>query len=86
MGDTLISALALLLPFILVVYVLRFAFRHAERKQEIQAIVAQRESSDLEERVRVLEQIVTDHNPMLAQEIEGLRELPDRSLAKAKAD
>lgn len=86
MGDTLISALALLLPFILIVYILRFAFKHAERKQDIQAMMAQRESSDLEERVRVLEQIVTDTNPMLAQEIEGLRTLPDRTASKEKAN
>ncbi|NNC48100.1 MAG: hypothetical protein HKO13_06680 [Sphingomonas sp.] len=76
--------MALLLPFTLVVYVLRFAFSHAERKQEIQAIVAQKESSDLEERVRVLEQIVTDNSPTLAHEIEGLRTLPDPGLTKGK--
>lgn len=85
MGDTLISALALLLPFVLIVYILRFAFKHAERKQQIEANYAAEKAAQyavqnkiLEDRVAVLEQLAIDSGAETAAQIEALRQLPER--------
>lgn len=85
MGDTFISFLAIFLPFFFVMFILRHHFKMRERQMDLDMLQAQEGNSALEERVRVLEKIVTDNNPALAQEIEALRTLPDPSLSKEKA-
>ena len=77
MGDTFISVLAIFLPFFFVMFILHHTFQLKRQRMEVDALEAKARSSDLEERVRVLEKIVTDNNPTLAQEIDSLRALPD---------
>ncbi|HAU22658.1 MAG TPA: hypothetical protein DCS24_08725 [Erythrobacter sp.] len=65
----------------------RRAVRHEERKLELKARIAEAKSGEtevssdahrkLEERVRVLERIVTDGNDDLARQIESLRDLQE---------
>ena len=73
------------LPVSAVLYMAHRFFRFREKKLEIEARVAAEKaaqyvsgSRELEERVRVLEQIVTDGGAQTAAQIEALRE-PRRS-------
>ena len=70
------------LPVLALVFIVHRALRHNERKLELRAEIArasqgasdqQRLRSDLEQRVRVLEQIVTDSGAETAAQIEALR-------------
>ena len=85
MGDTFISFLAIFLPFFFVMFILRHHFKMRERQMDLNLLQAQEGNNALEERVRVLEQIVTDNNPRLAQEIDALRTLPDTTATKEEA-
>lgn len=85
MGDTFISFLAIFLPFFFVMFILRHHFKMRERQMDLNLLQAQEGNSALEERVRVLEQIVTDNNPRLAQEIDALRTLPDPTATNEEA-
>ena len=85
MGDTFISFLAIFLPFFFVMFILRHHFKMRERQMDLNLLQAQEGNNALEERVRVLEQIVTDNNPRLAQEIDALRTLPDTTATNGEA-
>ena len=65
-------------------------FKFREKKLEIEAMNAAEKaaqyasrSHELEERVRVLEQIVTDGGAQTAAQIEALRQPPQRSVKRA---
>ena len=77
MDSNMIGAIAIVLPFLFAMFILHHTFKLKRQAMETEALKARAESSDLENRVRVLEKIVTDNNPMLAQEIEALRALPE---------
>jgi len=82
-GEVLSVLIAVIVPALLVAYIASRFFRLREKKLEIEAMVAAEKaaqyasrSSELEARVRVLEQIVTDAGAQTAAQIEALRERP----------
>ena len=82
-GDVFSLLIALTLPTILLIYVFRRWFIYKEKQLEVQArSTAERaaeyatSNAELEQRVRVLEQIVTDNGAQTAAQIEALRGVP----------
>lgn len=80
-GDVMGLLIALMVPTILLIYVIRRWFSYKEKQLDIQARVSAERAaeyavsnSELEQRVRVLEQIITDHGAQTAAQIEALRE------------
>jgi len=85
-----IAAIVIGLPVAFLMMVANRYFRLRERKLEVEAGLAAEKaaqyasrSHELEERVRVLEQIVTDGGAQTAAQIEALRE-PVRRVAKRR--
>ena len=79
-GEVIIAVVAVGLPVILLMLIATRYFRLREKKLEIEATLAAEKaaqyasrSSELEQRVRVLEQIVTDRGAETAAQIEALR-------------
>lgn len=79
-NDVLALFIVLLVPTILLIYVFRRWFSYREKQLEVQArTTAERaaeyaaSNKELEQRVRVLEQIVTDSGAQTAAQIEALR-------------
>jgi hypothetical protein len=79
------------LPTIMLLVVFNRFFKFREKKLEVEALHAAEKaaqyasrSTELEQRVRVLEQIVTDRGVETAAQIEALR--PPRFAAKTKDD
>ena len=79
-GEVMIALIIIGLPVILLMIVANRWFRLRERKLEVEASLAAEKaaqyasrSHELEERVRVLEQIVTDRGAETAAQIEALR-------------
>ena len=79
-GDVFSLLIALLIPTILISYLANRFFRFREKKLEVEAQAAAEKaaqyasrSTELEQRVRVLEQIVTDSGAQTAAQIEALR-------------
>jgi hypothetical protein len=79
------------LPTIMVMVIANRFFKFREKKLEVEAMHAAEKaaqyasrSNELEERVRVLEKIVTDGGAQTAAQIEALREAPARR-SKPKA-
>lgn len=75
------------LPTIMIMVMANRFFKFREKKLEVEALNAAEKaaqyasrSSELEQRVRVLEQIVTDGGAQTAAQIEALRE-PNRRIA-----
>jgi len=86
-GDVIALLITVLLPTLLLVYVIRRWFSFKEKQLEIQAqSTAERaaeyavSNKELEQRVRVLEQIITDNGAQTAAQIEALRKPPLRSI------
>ena len=84
-GDIFGLLVALLIPTILISYLANRFFKFREKKLELEAMNAAEKaaqyasrSHELEERVRVLEQIVTDGGAQTAAQIEALRSAPPR--------
>ena len=82
-GEVLSVLVAIIIPAMLVAYIASRFFRLREKKLEIEAMVAAEKaaqyasrSTELEARVRVLEQIVTDQGAQTAAQIEALRDRP----------
>ena len=80
-GEVFIALIVVGLPMILLMIIANRFFRLRERKLEIEAGAAAEKaaqyasrSMELEQRVRVLEQIVTDGGAQTAAQIEALRE------------
>ncbi|MGN6057792.1 MAG: hypothetical protein ACTHOI_04330 [Sphingomicrobium sp.] len=79
------------LPTLMIMLVAHRFFKFREKKLEVEAMHAAEKaaqyaarSSELEERVRVLEQIVTDGGMQTAAQIEALRK-PARRIARKTA-
>jgi len=77
------------LPVILLMVIANRFFKLRERKLEVEATFAAEKaaqyasrSTELEQRVRVLEQIVTDGGAQTAAQIEALRDPPQRASRK----
>ena len=82
-GQVMIAMIVIGLPIIAIMYMARGYFRLRERKLEVEARLAAEKaaqyasrSMELEQRVRVLEQIVTDGGAQTAAQIEALRDKP----------
>ena len=82
-GEVLIAIVAICLPILAVMYMVRASFRLRERKLDVEARLAAEKAAqyasrtmELEQRVRVLEQIVTDGGAQTAAQIEALRDKP----------
>jgi hypothetical protein len=77
--------ITILLPTVFLLYVFRRWFSYKEKQLEVNAHVAAERAAEyassnkeLEQRVRVLEQIVTDSGAQTAAQIEALRKGPAR--------
>ncbi len=77
------TLIAIGLPTLFLLYLINRFFRLKERRLEIEASVAAEKAAqyasrtnELEARVRVLEQIVTDGGAQTAAQIEALRDQP----------
>lgn len=91
----LLAIIVIGLPTVMLMLMVNRFFKFRERKLEVEAMHAAEKaaqyasrSSELEERVRVLEQIVTDSGAQTAAQIEALRDSPRRAnrAADRKAD
>jgi hypothetical protein len=79
-GEAFVALIVFGLPVILLMIIANRFFRFREKKLEVEAALAAEKaaqyasrSMELEQRVRVLEQIVTDRGAETAQQIEALR-------------
>ncbi len=79
-GEVIIALIVIGLPIILLMLIANRFFRLREKKLEVEASLAAEKaaqyasrSHELEQRVRVLEQIVTDRGAETAAQIEALR-------------
>ena len=82
-GDVMALLITVLLPTVFLLYVFRRWFSYKEKQLEVNARMAAERSAEyansnneLEQRVRVLEQIVTDSGAQTAAQIEALRQSP----------
>ena len=82
----LIALIVIGLPVILLMIIANRFFKLREKKLEVEASLAAEKAAqyaarthELEDRVRVLEQIVTDGGAQTAAQIEALREAPRRT-------
>lgn len=82
-GEVFVALIVIGLPVILLMLIANRYFRLREKKLEVEAGMAAEKaaqyaarSSELEQRVRVLEQIVTDQGAQTASQIEALRGRP----------
>jgi ABC-type phosphate transport system auxiliary subunit len=80
-GDVLALLFTILLPTLFLLYLARRFFSYKEKQLELNSRVAAERAaeyavsnSELEQRVRVLEQIVTDAGAQTAGQIEALRD------------
>ena len=87
-----IAAIVVGLPTIMLTMAFNRFFKFREKKLEVEAMAAAEKaaqyasrSSELEQRVRVLEQIVTDRGAETAAQIEALRRQVER-IERAPAD
>ena len=78
------------LPTVMIMLIANRFFKFREKKLEIEAMNAAEKAAqyasrtgELEQRVRVLEQIVTDGGAQTAAQIEALRQPPQRSVKRA---
>ena len=90
-----LAAIVIGLPVILLMVIANRFFKFREKKLEVEALNAAEKAAqyasrthELEQRVRVLEQIVTDAGAQTAAQIEALRQSPRRvkSLPETSAD
>lgn len=79
------------LPTIILMLIVNRFFKYREKRLEIEALNAAEKaaqyasrSGELEQRVRVLEQIITDGGAKTAAQIEALRTLPPQISARTK--
>jgi uncharacterized protein YpmS len=80
------------LPTIMIMLIASRYFKYREKRLEIEAMNAAEKaaqyasrSSELEDRVRVLEQIVTDGGAQTAAQIEALRQAPVARISRKPA-
>ena len=89
-GETLAILITIIIPTLFFAYIASRYFRLREKKLEIEAGVAAEKAAqyasrthELEQRLRVLEQIVTDRGLETASQIEALRD--HKRIAKEEA-
>jgi hypothetical protein len=77
------------LPVLMLMLIANRYFRLREKKLEVEASMAAEKAAqyasrthELEDRVRVLEQIVTDGGAQTAAQIEALRDTPKRRISR----
>jgi hypothetical protein len=82
-GETMIIIVPIILGTLMLTYVFRRWFLYKEKQLDVQSRLAAEKAAEyavsnneLEQRVRVLEQIVTDRGVETAAQIEALREVP----------
>lgn len=90
-GEVMVALIVIALPILAIMYMARGYFRLRERKLEVEARLAAEKAAqyaagtaELEQRVRVLEQIVTDAGAQTAAQIEALRDRPALSGPEAR--
>lgn len=88
-GEVFVALIVIGLPVMLLMIIANRYFRLREKKLEVEASLAAEKaaqyasrSTELEQRVRVLEQIVTDGGMQTAAQIEALREPKQARLEK----
>ena len=88
-GVVMIALIVVGLPTIMIMLIANRFFKFREKKLEVEAMNAAEKAAqyaartyELEERVRVLEQIVTDRGAETAAQIEALRDPRPRQRAK----
>ena len=97
LGEFIAFLSVFVIPAIVIIYVASRYFRLRERKLEIEAMNAAEKAAqyaaqtrEMEERLRVVEQIVTDGGAQTAAQIEALRQPPrvgkDRKTAAVAKD
>jgi hypothetical protein len=91
-GDVMLAMVVIGLPTIMIMLIANRYFKYREKRLEIEAMNAAEKaaqyasrSSELEDRVRVLEQIVTDGGAQTAAQIEALREAPAARISRKPA-
>jgi tRNA1(Val) A37 N6-methylase TrmN6 len=91
-GEVFIALIVVGLPVILLMLIANRFFRLREKKLEVEAGMAAEKaaqyasrSNELEQRVRVLEQIVTDGGAQTAAQIEALRQNPPPRISRSPA-
>ena len=79
-GEVFVALIVIGLPVILLMIIANRVFRLREKKLEVEAVLAAEKAAqyaahtkELEQRVRVLEQIATDGGVQTASQIEALR-------------
>ena len=83
LGEAVIAFIVIGIPTIAIFAIVSRVYRHREKKLEVEARIAEAQAlnpdyrRELEERVRVLERIVTDNGHGVAHEIERLRQSAD---------
>jgi len=82
-GETIVALIVIGLPIMMLGYAFHRFFKYREKQLDVEAGLAAEKAaqyaartSELEARVRVLEQIVTDGGMQTAAQIEALREKP----------
>lgn len=88
-GTVFLAMVVIGLPTIMVFLIASRFFKYREKRLEVEAALAAEKaaqyasrSHELEERVRVLEQIVTDGGAQTAAQIEALRQAPTRRVSR----
>jgi hypothetical protein len=88
-GEVMIALIVIGLPVLTVMLIANRFFRLREKKLEVEAGMAAEKAAqyasrthELEDRVRVLEQIVTDGGAQTAAQIEALRDPPKRRISR----
>jgi ABC-type phosphate transport system auxiliary subunit len=88
-GEVMIALIVIGLPVLTVMLIANRFFRLREKKLEVEAGMAAEKAAqyasrrhELEDRVRVLEQIVTDGGAQTAAQIEALRDPPKRRVSR----
>ena len=83
LGEFIAFMTVFVVPAVLIIYIANRIFRLRERKLEIEAMNAAEKAAqyasrtnEIEERLRVVEQIVTDSGVHTAAQIEALRQPP----------
>lgn len=91
--EVFIALIVIGLPVILLMIIANRWFKFREKKLEVEASLAAEKAAqyasrtgELEQRVRVLEQIVTDGGAQTAAQIEALRQAPRQASTKASVD
>jgi len=90
-GEVMVALIVIGLPVLTLMLIANRYFRLREKKLEVEASMAAEKAAqyasrthELEDRVRVLEQIVTDGGAQTAAQIEALRDTPSRQVTRKR--